>query len=162
MTFAESTGWLSIAQQASVPTLSVAALLLAVTALIKVLPQLLPQLRQIRLEGDQSLRDALLKRVETLEAEVVALRGALDLKQEQHTTKIADLQHDLNNESGNLDALIMLAEANPDKVLEQIPKIKELRREHRERMAMKRGAREGAREGAASAALKEAQGTAHD
>lgn len=137
---AESIGWLTVAEQLSLPALSLSALLAAIVAFIRVLPQL----RQTQLQGDNSLRGDLLKRIEQLEAEVIALRKTIDRKEAQHASEIADLQHDLNSEQMSLDALIILAEAHPDTVLEHIPKIKNMRVQHRERMALKRGAREGA------------------
>jgi hypothetical protein len=95
---------------------------------------------KVELEGEA----ALWKRIEALEKEVVALRKAMDFERATHAAEIADLQHDLHNESFSFDAFILLAEANPDKAIEQVPTIKENRREHKERMALKRGAREGA------------------
>lgn len=133
------TGVLQFAQQASLPTLAVAALLLAITAFIKVMPQL----RQTRLENDNALRTDLLGRITALEAEVVSLRKTLD----RRAAEFSDLQHDLSNEMASLDAFIMLAESNPDKVMEQIPRIKDMRERHRQRVALKRGAREGERQG---------------
>lgn len=137
---ADGIGWLALAQQASLPTLSFAALLLAIVAFIRVLPQL----RQTQMEGDNSLRSDLLGRIEYLEEEVKSLRKAMHRKEVQHAAEIADLQHDLNSEMMSLDAFILLAEDSPEKVLEHIPKIKELRQQHRARVALKRGAREGA------------------
>lgn len=140
-------GWLTLAQQASLPALALAALLGAIVAFIRVLPQL----RKDQLDSDASLRSDLLARVAALENEVVTLRTALDNRRDRHAAEIADLQHDLHNEMASLDALILLAELNPAKVMEQIPKIKEMRQRHRERVALKRGAREAVFQGEVAA-----------
>lgn len=94
---------------------------------------------------EEHVRSDLLGRVAALEAEVVSLRQALDRERDRHATEMADIMHELANETQSLDSFILLAEANPDRVLEQIPKIKEMRQAHRERVAMRRGAREGAK-----------------
>jgi hypothetical protein len=130
--------WLAFAQEASFPALSVAAIVWAVSQFIRVLPTL----KQHQITSDSSLRADLLERVADLEAEVKSLRKALDTERIRCAAEVLDLQHDLANESGSLDALILLIEANPENVLEQVPKIKQMREEHRRRMAIKRGTRE--------------------
>lgn len=128
--------WIVTAQSLSLPGLAVAAVLAAIVAFIKALPQL----KRVQMEGDNSLRHDLLARVDVLESRVSSLEKELALERALR----ADVEHDLVNERWSLDALILQAETNPDKFLEQIPNIKEGRRQHRERMALKRGAREGA------------------
>lgn len=56
---------------------------------------------------------------------------------------VADLQHDLANETWNFDLFLAQAELNPEKISELIPRIREDRMRHKERMAKKRGVREG-------------------
>jgi fatty acid-binding protein DegV len=94
-----------------------------------------PAMRLAELKGE----DALWARISALEQRTAELERLLVKEQ----TKRGDVEHDLANENANFDAFLLLIEANPDKVIEQIPKIREMRREHRERMALKRGAREG-------------------
>lgn len=57
---------------------------------------------------------------------------------------VSDLEHDLANEQANLDSFLLLASVSPDKLNEMIPAIREQRQRHKERKALKRGAREGA------------------
>lgn len=104
-----------------------------------------PVLRKVQADSDASLRSDLLQRVDELESEVRALRQAFDRERDRHAMVEADLRHDLNNETASFDAFLLLAEANPEKVLEQIPRIKEMRSAHRDRVAVKRGYREGAK-----------------
>ena len=99
-----------------------------------------PALKKVQAESDASLRTALLARVESLETRLASLERELAVERALRS----DVEHDLVNERGSFDAFIMLAEANPDKVLERLQAIKEERRLHRERMASKRGQREGA------------------
>lgn len=135
---ADIPGWLAFAQEASLPTLSVAAIIYAVTKFISVLPHL----RQTQAESDKSLRADLLHRVDELEGEVRSLRKALDGARISHAAEMMDMLHDLANESGQLDAAIMLAEVNPEALIQQLPALRQRRDEHRERMIIKRGARE--------------------
>jgi hypothetical protein len=57
---------------------------------------------------------------------------------------VADLEHDLANEEANLDSFLLLATISPDKLGDMVPHLREQRQRHKERKAMKRGAREGA------------------
>lgn len=57
---------------------------------------------------------------------------------------VADLEHDLANEEANLDSFLLLATISPDKLAEMVPHLREQRQRHKERKALKRGAREGA------------------
>jgi hypothetical protein len=103
-----------------------------------------PALRKLQLESDASLRGDLLARVGALEAEVIELRKALERERHRHADEMEDVRHELNNETQSLDAFILLAEANPERVIDQLPKIKEMRARHRERVALRRGARSAA------------------
>lgn len=132
--------WLALAQEASFPVLAVAGLVYAIARFITVLPQL----RQSQLLADGALRADLLHRIEQLEEEVRTLRKALDQARIAHAGETLDLQHDLANEIANLDALIMLIQADPEKAQHHVDKILHLREKHRDRMAIKRGAREAA------------------
>lgn len=122
------------------PTLALAAIMAAVVALIKVWPTVQRQ----QLESDASLRTDLLHRVSELETEVKQLRKALDQARMSHAAEMMDMLHDLSNESAQLDAAIMLAEHSPDTLIAQLPRIRTQRDQHRERLAVKRGAREAA------------------
>jgi hypothetical protein len=133
-------GWLTFAQQASLPTLAVSALLLAVVTAIKAWPRL----RELQIEGDASLRTSLLARVSELEARVKDLEKLLGLREAKHAAESQVLRHRLANEEAALDACILLAEANPDRIIELLPKIKEMREAGRQRIALEKGAIAGA------------------
>lgn len=99
-----------------------------------------PAMKEVELKGE----DALWSEIAELRAELKAEREECKLRINSLETVIADLKHDLNNESYSFDSFLMLAEANPEKVIELLPRIREERQKHKERMAMVRGAREGA------------------
>lgn len=106
-----------------------------------------PLLSKIRTEADGSLRTDLLARVGVLEARlegayerIADLEKLLSKREQEHAAILEDVRHELANETQSLDAFIMLAEANPDKVLDQLPRIKEMRARHKERVALRRGA----------------------
>lgn len=122
------------------PTLALAAVMAAVVALIKVWPTVQRQ----QLESDASLRVDLLRRVGELEDEVKQLRKSLDRARMSHAAEMMDMLHDLSNESAQLDAAIMLAEHSPETLIAQLPRIRQQRDQHRERLVVKRGAREAA------------------
>jgi hypothetical protein len=69
--------------------------------------------------------------------------GPLWARIEKLEARLADVEHDLMNETWNFDLFLAQAETNPDKIFELIPRIREERRLHKERVAKKRGAREG-------------------
>ena len=133
-------GWLTFAQQASLPVFAVAALLLALVAFIKAWPAL----RQLQIEGDASLRTTLMTRVSELEARVRELEKLISQKEASHAAKEQFLRHQFANESATLDAFILLAESNPDRIFEHIPRIKEMREAGRQRVAIEKGAAAGA------------------
>lgn len=132
--------WLNLAQAASLPTLALSALLIAVVAALKAWPRL----QQLRNEGDASLRKDLMSRVSELEARVKDLEKLLGQSEAHRAAESQVLRHQLANESGALDAFILLAEVSPDRILEQIPKIKEMRERGRQRIALEKGAMAGA------------------
>lgn len=103
-----------------------------------------PALRKLTLESDGALRGDLIARINSLETRIADLEKLLALEQQRHAAELEDVRHELNNETASLDAFILLAEANPDRVIEQLPKIKEMRARHRERVALRRGAKAGA------------------
>ncbi len=144
-------GWLNVAQQASLPTLALSLFALAVVTAIKAWPQL----QQIWNEGSASLRQDLMKRVTELEARVKELEILLAREQAQHAGESQILRHQFANEAAALDAFILLAEANPDRVVEQIPKIKEMREIGRQRIALEKGAMAGAKVAAATGGASE-------
>lgn len=108
-----------------------------------------PALKKIQAESDSALRTDLLRRIDTLETRVADLEKLLTRREMEHAAAMEDVQHELANETQSLDSFILLAEANPERVLEQLPKIKELRARHKERVALRHGAR-SAVQGAAS------------
>lgn len=134
-------GWLTFAQEASLPALAVAALMMAVVAAIKVWPQI----KQLQIEGDASLRKQLMERVAQLEGRVKELEKTQGQRDAEHAAESQVLRHQLANEEAALDAFILLAEASPDRILEQIPKIKAMRESGRQRIALEKGAIAGAK-----------------
>lgn len=114
----------------------VAALGLALATYLKMRPAMRLAETEAHLKSDEPLW----MRIEKLENRISALEK--ELAQEQALR--ADLEHDLANEMSNFDALIMYAETSPEKLPQLLPRVKESRLRHRERMATKRGAREGA------------------
>lgn len=98
-----------------------------------------PALKKMQLEADGSLRADLLARVAQLETRIESLEKLLTQREAEHAVELADVRHELANETQSLDAFILLAEANPDRVIDQLPKIKEMRTRHKERVALRRG-----------------------
>lgn len=98
-----------------------------------------PQMKLAELQGEA----ALWKEIADLKAEAKKEREECHERIANLEAAIADLHHDLRSETATFDAFLLLAEANPEQVISTIPRIREERRQHKERMAMKRGLREG-------------------
>lgn len=94
-----------------------------------------PAMKLAEVQGEA----ALWTRITELERRTSELEKLLAREQSRN----GDLEHDLANETASLDAFLLLAERDPKKVMEQIPTIREMRRQHKERVAIKRGQREG-------------------
>lgn len=139
--------WVQAAQALTLPGLVLVALIAALTAFIKVLPQL----RRVQMESDGSLRTDLMKmiaeqnvKIEAQGARISELERLLRQAEAEHSAIVSDLEHDLASEMQSFDSFLTMAETSPDKLLALVPKVREDRHRHRERMATKRGAREGA------------------
>jgi hypothetical protein len=100
-----------------------------------------PAMKLAETQGEQSLW----AEIAQLKREAKAEREECGHRISTLEAKVADLEHDLASETMNFDAFLMIAEANPERLAEMLPAISEKRREHKERMALKRGAREGAK-----------------
>lgn len=99
-----------------------------------------PAMKKVQIEGES----ALWAEINKLRAEARAEQEKYGLRIAEMEATIADLRHDLANETASLDAFLLLAETSPERVIHHLPRIREERRHHKERMAMKRGIREGA------------------
>ena len=147
--------WVQTSQQLTLPGFVLVAILLSLTAFIRVLPQL----RRVQMESDASLRADLLAlvaaqdvKIEAQGARISELERVLRQTEAEHAAIVSDLEHDLASEQQSFDSFLTMAETSPDKLLALVPKVREDRHRHRERMATKRGAREGAAMAAASGA----------
>lgn len=132
--------WLALAQQASLPALSLSALLMAVVAAIRVWPRL----RELQNQGDASLRGDLMKRVGELEGRVEYLEKLLSTKEAEHALREQLLRHSLANEESALDAALSMMKINPDRIAEIIEEVKAMREAGRQRIAIEKGAAAGA------------------
>ncbi len=121
-----------------------AAAIIAIGACLAMLLKAWSVLRKVELDGGGAMRGDLMARIGHLETRIADLEKLLSQEQARHAAEMEDVRHELSNETASLDAFILLAEANPARVLEQLPKIKEMRARHKERVAMRRGIREGA------------------
>jgi len=110
-----------------------------------------PMLRKSQLEADGSLRADLLNRIAKLEQHVADLEMQMHKEREAHAVEMAAeraarnaevqlMRHRLNNETMTFDALLMLLEAAPEKVGENIVRIKEMRAQRAHEIAVEKGA----------------------
>jgi peptidoglycan hydrolase CwlO-like protein len=113
---------------------------LALAALIKAWPSL----RKMNIEADGSLRSDLMARIGTLEKQISTLEAKMGEDQERHAAEMQIMRHRLNNETAALDALLLLLEAAPEKVAENITRIKEMRHARAQVAALESGAMAGA------------------
>src|SRR5688500_3737244 len=116
-------GWLTFAQEASLPTLAISALLLAIVAVIKVWPQL----RQMQIAGDATMRAELLGRIHALETRVADLEKLISQKDINHATREQFLRHALANEESALDAALSMLRVSPDRITEIINEVTAIR-----------------------------------
>lgn len=132
--------WLQFAQAASLPTLAVAAVLLAAVQLIKAWPTL----RELQIKGDASMRSDLLGRIKELEERVKDLEKLVSQKDLAHAAREQFLRHELANEAAALDAALAMLRINPDRVGEIIEQVAAMREAGRQRIALEKGAAAGA------------------
>ena len=100
----------------------------------------IPQLRKIRADGDMAMRSDLMRRIEVLEEQAARNRIDREIERKEHEAEIQVLRHRLNNETHALDTLLILLEQNPDRIKENIGRIKG----ERERMRLEIAAEKGA------------------
>lgn len=137
--------WLAFAQQASLPALALSAVLLAVVAAIKVWPQI----KQMQIAGDASMRSELMGRIKDLEGRVKELEKLVSQKDAEHAMREGFLRHELANEASVLDAALAMLKVNPDRVIDIIEEVVTMREAGRQRIALEKGAAAGAKVAAA-------------
>jgi hypothetical protein len=111
-------------------------LLLSIVAFIKVWPSI----KQLQLGSDAAVRADLQGRVNELETRIAHLEKLLARQQQEHSAIEQTLRHDLANETSTLDAFILIAKTNPDKILELLPEIESMRQRKKDRIALEKGA----------------------
>lgn len=139
--------------RAGVWTTAVVAVLGFLTVIIK---QIVPW-RKTQIDGEQALRADYAKtlaeqaaRIKILEDSREADRGHCDERIEkleshmerertQHETEMRLLRHALNNERQVIDAILMLAKAAPDKLIDNIALITDMRSRQATAMAVEKG-----------------------
>lgn len=104
-----------------------------------------PSMFQTKTAADGSLRGDLLAQIKQLNERHDKLEADRVTDRERCDAEIQVLRHRLNNETMSLDALLMLMEAAPERLRENIAKIKELRAERARTIALEQGALAGAK-----------------
>lgn len=99
-----------------------------------------PAMKHAEIEADGPLWE----RIGALEAAAKIEREECQRRVAVLEAHVADLEHDHANEVANMDAFLLLAEVNPEKIREMVPILQQRQREHKERMANKRATREAA------------------
>lgn len=99
-----------------------------------------PKMKAVELQGEAALWVQIAK----LQSEAKNEREECGRRIAILEAKVADVEHDLASETWNFDLFLAQAENDPDRIPELIPRIREERRQHKERMVQKRGVREAA------------------
>lgn len=92
-----------------------------------------PEMARIKKEGDAAFAARMMARVEDLERRLGKAEADLQVT-----------RHQLNNERQAFDMLIMLLESNPEKVSENLDRVKAYRAAQRDEIALEKGAIAGA------------------
>lgn len=92
-----------------------------------------PEMARIKKEGDAAFAARMMERVEDLERRLGKAEADLQVT-----------RHQLNNERQAFDMLIMLLESNPEKVSENLDRVKAYRAAQRDEIALEKGAIAGA------------------
>jgi len=92
-----------------------------------------PEMARIKKEGDAAFAARMMARVEDLERRLAKAEADLQVT-----------RHQLNNERQAFDMLIMLLESNPEKVSENLDRVKAYRAAQRDEIALEKGAIAGA------------------
>ena len=108
--------------------------------IVPALSKAFPEWRKVSSSNETSIRDSLMHRVETLEARVVTLEAVNLRQREQYEAEIRIMRHRLNNESATFDMLLMLIEAAPLKITDHVDRIKKMRFERAQNVAIESGA----------------------
>jgi hypothetical protein len=124
---------------------SAAAIIKAYAVLRKVQLDAGTERHRVELDAGGSMRGDLLGRIDALEKRVRELERELAAKDSQHNAEMAISRHSLANEKASLDAFLLLAKNNPDRLQDIVPQIMEMREAGRLAIAAERGAMAGAR-----------------
>lgn len=114
-----------------------------------------PALRKLSIEGDQSMRGDLLKRINELEARESVFDKKLESVTASYEAELKILRHRLNNVTAAFNALLLLIKNNPDKAAEAVAQIEEMRRQQEATEAAEKAIIAGAR--IQAAAMREDQ-----
>ncbi len=91
----------------------------------------------------KGLIDTLSERVTSLEAQLESTRTSLEAKLDEerarHDAEMQIMRHRLNNEAQSLEALLLLLEANPSRVVESVAAIKQMRADRDAALALEKG-----------------------
>jgi hypothetical protein len=121
----------------------------AVIGLLGVIVRQVSPWRQQKIDAEQQFRDALLKRVDKLEA-------ALERERTARMRAESLLRHRVANAEQALDLFIELIEAQPEKAAHHAARIKERREKDRDRLAKESAAVHAAMAAEADALAKDA------
>jgi hypothetical protein len=99
-----------------------------------------PKLREIQTGADGSLRTDLMARIGRLEADLQKVSEEQAQERARHAAEIQVLRHRLNNETASLDALLLMLKLDPDKVMESVDAITEMRARKAQQIALEQGA----------------------
>ena len=116
----------------------------AIGAMVTMAIRTRPQLAKIKADGDAALVAKLMARVEALEKQVELLQKQVEQERARHAAIEQITRHALANERQANDALLMLWETSPDKIPEHIHRIKAMRAEQADRLAMEKATITGA------------------
>ena len=103
------------------------------------LSKAIPEWRKGTHTNEDNIREDLIHRIDALETRIHQLEDENQRQREHHDSEMRVMRHKLNNETASLDALLMLMEAVPDKVGEHVERIKEMRKERAQNIAIESG-----------------------
>lgn len=122
--------------------------------LVLTLIKIWPKLKEMQIGADSSLRAELMARITQLETQLTRVEtdqaaereshsNQMRLMAERHAAEMQILRHRLNNETHSLDALLLLLETNPERTIESVGRIKEMRVAQAQQIALEQGAAAG-------------------
>lgn len=127
-----------------------------VFTLLGTLVKVWPAIKKIQNEGDQSLRDSLMARIEKLEKRIDNITAHHAAERELSVAEIGVMRHRMNNESQSVDALLHLIESGADSIATEVPRITEQRAQAAKTFANEMNTITAARLRIAATAAKEA------